>query len=83
MKPGEYKSDDQTWSVSILTNFDSGVIFQGKFEYGDDFQTFIESKALSKVHTSIKPKPLIEGKRYMIGIGRYQPINASILEFVH
>ncbi len=83
LEPGEYKPYNPMWQVSIRKNFDSGVIFQGKFEYGDDFQSFIESKALSKIHTSTKPKPLIEGKRYKIVIGRYQPITTSILEFVH
>jgi hypothetical protein len=83
LKPGEYKPYNPMWSVDIRKNHDSGVIFEGRFEYGDDFQKFIESKALSKAYTSTKPKPLIEGKKYEIGIVRYVPINYSVLEFVH
>ena len=82
-EPGIYKPDNQMWSVSIEKNFNSGVIFQGRFEYGDSFESFVESKALSEVDIFQEPKPLIEGKRYFIAIQRYQPVIDSIFEFVH
>ncbi len=83
LKPNEYVPHNPIWSVDIRMNYESYVIFQGRFEYGDNFESFIEKKALSKTYTSIQAKPLIEGKKYKIGIGRYQPVRGSILEFVH